>query len=259
MIKQLKKNTPQFVLNWYRNIRKSINIKEYRGNKVLCPICQSTFREFMPYGVPPRKNACCPNCSSRERHRLLWLYFKDKTDLYRTDQKVSLLHFAPEEPFFNAFSQNGNMEYHPCDIDPTTYRFNSRTRVEKVDITHIPYSDNTFDVVLCNHVLEHIPDDKLAMSELHRVLKKGAWAILLVPIDANREHTYENSSLQTPKEREVAFGQSDHVRIYGQDYMERLQQAGFEVSEDAFINSFSPEDQYRYGLLDSELIYFCRK
>jgi SAM-dependent methyltransferase len=213
----------------------------------------------MPYGFPPRMNACCPFCASRERHRLLWLYFKEKTNLYRTDQKVRILHFAPEEPFFNAFSHNGNMEYHACDIDPASYRFNGRIRVEKVDITDIPYSDNTFDVVLCNHVLEHIPDDMLAMSELFRVMKKDAWAILMVPIDTNRTHTYEDLSIQTPEGREEAFGQADHVRIYGQDYVERLKRVGFQVSEDAFVKSFSPMEQQHYGLLDSENIYFCRK
>lgn len=259
MIKQLKKITPPLLLNWYRSLRLKKRMWKYKGVNVFCPICNSHFSAFMPFGFPPRKNACCPRCASLERHRLLWLYFNEKTDLFRKDQKVRLLHFAPEETFFNVFSRNKNMEYTPCDIDPTKYRSKRGTQVERIDITTIPYGENTFDVVLCNHVLEHIPNDLLAMSELYRVMKKGAWAIVLVPIDLNRNVTYEDFSIQTPEGREEAFGQMDHVRIYGKDYVDRLKKVGFSVMEDAYVNSFSPENQVRYGLLNSELIYFCRK
>ena len=259
MIKHIKKITPQYLLNWYRDIRLRKRLKQYKGENVFCPICNSTFREFTPFGFPPRKNACCPRCASLERHRLLWMYFNEKTTLFRENQKVKLLHFAPEETFFNVFSKNRNMEYTPCDIDPSSYRYKGGLKVKKVDISDIPFKDDTFDVVLCNHVLEHIPDDSQAMSELYRVMKKGAWAILQVPIDLNRKVTYEDFSITTPKGREEAFGQTDHVRIYGQDYVTRLKKAGFNVVEDAFVKSFSPENQFRYGLLNSELIYFCSK
>jgi hypothetical protein len=255
----IRKIAPQFLLNWYREIRLRKRLKEYEGANVFCPLCNSSFREFMPFGFPLRKNACCPRCASLERHRLLWMYFKEKTTLFRENQNVKLLHFAPEETFFNVFSKNRNIEYIPCDIDPLSYRYKGGMNVKKVDISDIPFEDETFDVVLCNHVLEHIPDDSHAMSELHHVMKKGAWAILQVPIDLNRKVTYEDFSIKTPKGREEAFGQHDHVRIYGQDYVDRLKKAGFRVIEDDFVTTFSLENQYWYGLLNSELIYFCRK
>ncbi len=183
MNKQLKRMAPQVLLDIYRGLRLNSRIRKYTGMNVFCPICHSSFSEFMPFGVPPREKACCPRCASLERHRLPWLYFTEKTNLFCTDQNLSLLHFSPEEAFFKAFSNTKNIAYSPCDIDPTAYRYKGGMRVKMVDITDIPSGENTFDVVLCNHVLEHIPNDMLAMSELYRVMKKGAWAILQVPMD----------------------------------------------------------------------------
>jgi ubiquinone/menaquinone biosynthesis C-methylase UbiE len=132
-------------------------------------------------------------------------------------------------------------------------------KIIKADITNIPFEDNSFDIIICNHVLEHIPDDRLAMSELYRVMKKGAWAILQVPIDYNRETTYEDFTITTPEGREKFFGQNDHVRIYGRDYPDRLKSVGFSVMEDDFIKSFSEEEISKFVFTPSELIYFCKK
>lgn len=196
---------------------------------------------------------------SLERHRLLWKYLNKKTNFFNTGKTIRLLHFAPEKQFYDIFSRNKNIEYIPCDLFPEYYNFQGEVKIAKVDITNIPFANGYFDVVLCNHVLEHIPDDRLAMSELFRVMKKGAWAILQVPIDYNRETTYEDFSITTPEGRELAFGQNDHVRWYGRDYKERLTETGFKVTEDDYVKTFSPEDLFHYGLLASELIYYCEK
>lgn len=259
MRKIIKKITPQFLINRFRNYHKKKRLGFYLGDKVLCPICNSKFKEFAPYGLVPRKNAKCHNCDSVERHRLLWKYLNEKTDLFSKDNKIRLLHFAPEKVFYNIFSINPNIEYNPCDLYPESYDYEGEVKIKMADITDIPFEDNYFDIILCNHVLEHIPDDALAMSELYRVMKKEAWAILQVPIDYSREITYEDFSITTPEGREKAFGQNDHVRYYGRDYKDRLKNAGFFVTEDNFVKSFSKKNLFRFGLMSTELIYYCKK
>jgi SAM-dependent methyltransferase len=234
-------------------------MKLYQGDKVICAICNAKFKEFGTSGLVPRKNAKCHKCGSLERHRLLWKYFNEKTDLFKVNKKIRVLHFAPEKVFYDIFSTNQNIDYYPCDLFPELYAYKRNVKIKKADITGIPFEENYFDVIVCNHVLEHIPDDALAMSELYRVLKKGGWAILQVPVDYNRETTYEDFSITTPKGREKAFGQNDHVRWYGRDYKDRLKKAGFIVKEDDFAKSFSSEELFRYGLINSELIYYCKK
>jgi len=259
MRKSIKKHTPQFLLKWYRDYRRKKNAALFYGDTVSCPICGSKFKEFAPFGLISRRNALCLNCGSLERHRLLWKYLNEKTDLFREDKKIQLLHFAPERVFYDMFSTNQNMDYNPCDLYPESYAYNGKVKIKKVDIIDIPFEENSFDVVLCNHVLEHIIDDAHAISELYRVMKKGAWAILQVPLDVHREKTYEDYSITSPEGREKAFGQNDHVRLYGLDYKDRLKKIGFEVKEDDFVKSFSQEELFRYGLMDSELIYYCKK
>ncbi len=258
MRKLIKKIVPRFILTIYQNYRSKKRSELYAGNGVFCPLCNSNFKEFAPFGSSKRENAQCPNCGSLERHRLLWKYLSEKTNLFN-DTKVRLLHFAPEKSFYDVFSKSQNIEYVPCDLYPKKYTYNGKVKTIKVDITKIPFEENFFDVILCSHVLEHILDDRLAMSELYRVMKKGAWGIFQVPIDYERDNTYEDSSISTPKEREEAFGQSDHVRIYGKDYKNRLEEVGFNVKEDDYINSFSSDELFKFGLMKSELIYYCRK
>lgn len=255
----IKKMAPKFLLKWRQNYQKKKSLQIYSGDNVLCPICNSKFKEFGIYGFVPRKNARCHNCGSLERHRLLWKYFNEKTDLFKADLKTRLLHFAPEKTLYGVFSKNQNIEYYPCDLFPQHYEYRGNVKITKADINDIPFEENYFNVIICNHVLEHIPDDAHAMSELYRVLKKDGWAILQVPIDYNRETTYEDFTITTPEGREKAFGQKDHVRIYGRDYKDRLSKAGFIVNEDDFVKSFSSEDLLRFGLAKSEFIYYCKK
>jgi len=225
----------------------------YKGNKQYCPICEHNFRKFLPYGNNGADNRLCPNCLSLERHRLLWMFLKEKTNFFKEDLKV--LHVAPEQPFVKRFREMKNLDYTTADLI-------SPLADVKMDIQKIPFDNESFDVFICNHVLEHVEDEPKALSEIKRVLKPGGWAILQVPIDYKREQTYEDPSITDPKEREKHFGQHDHVRYHGLDYPKRLEAAGFKVEADAFYAEFDKE-QTEYMRLskfgEDEVIYKCIK
>ena len=255
---------PNNLVNHYKTFRdrkqKKKNEKIFSGNNVHCPVCRSSYRLFGPYGVGKRENAMCHNCNSLERHRLIYMYLKDKLNFFDdTNKKRRILHFAPEKMFYNIFSNNSSIDYNPCDLYPEVYQLNGNTKVLKVDITKIPYENESFDFVLCNHVLEHVPDDNLAMEELFRVMNQNGDGLFQVPIDYSKEKTYEDWSITTPKGRLLAFGQEDHVRIYGQDYINKLQKVGFIVKEIDYASSFSSNDIFKFGLMKSEKIYHVRK
>jgi SAM-dependent methyltransferase len=248
---------PQTIKQPYKNFKEKYYEKLYKGDDVFCSVCESKYKTFTPYGVKRRENARCLKCGSLERHRLLLMYLKEKTDIFTKD-KIKLLHFAPEECFFGIFSASPNIEYYPCDYYPENFNYESNVEVTKVDITDIPFDTNFFDVILCNHVLEHIPDDTKAMEELKRVLKPNGWGIFQVPIRYDLEQTYEDASIIEPKAREKAYGDSDHVRWYGKDYKNKLTKAGFDTVEDKYVEQFSSEDIFKYGLAKDELIYYCK-
>jgi SAM-dependent methyltransferase len=222
----------------------------YRGNKVACPVCRSNFRKFLPYGRKPRENALCPNCLALERHRLLWLYLKEKTDFFRASLKM--LHIAPELCYIHRFEAMQNLEYITGDLESPLAKV-------KMDIHEIPFDDNTFDVVFCNHVMEHVNDDIKAMQEIRRVLKPQGWAIIQSPMDYKRDTTLEDPTATTPAQREKLHGQNDHLRTYGLDYSQRLREAGFEVSEDEFVKELPEEKIIKYALPQEEVIYLCKK
>ncbi|MFN3402861.1 MAG: class I SAM-dependent methyltransferase [Cytophagaceae bacterium] len=222
----------------------------YRGNNVECPIIQKKYRKFLPYGRIPRPNALCPDSLSLERHRLMWLYLKNKTNFFTANLKV--LHIAPEHCFINKFESLPNLDYITADLESPLAKV-------KMDIHAIPFKENTFDVAFCNHVMEHVDDDIKAMSEIYRVLKPGGWAIIQSPIDPALEKTFEDPTIISPAEREKAYGQSDHVRTYGKDYKQRLEKAGFHVTEDRYVMEMDPELVKYYALPSEEIIYLCRK
>jgi SAM-dependent methyltransferase len=222
----------------------------YNGDKYYCPICEKSFSKFLPGPGRIKKNVKCPGCSSLERHRLLWLYLKNKLNIITS--KTDLLSVAPEYSIQRKLKSLNNIDYTSVDLD-------SKLAMYKVDLTNIPFEDNKYDGIVCYHVLEHIEDDFKAMSELFRILKPGGWAILQSPVDTNREKTYEDFSITSPVERKNVFGQKDHVRIYGRDYSSRLVKAGFSVKEDPFVNTFSEDEVETFKLDRSELIYFCTK
>lgn len=223
----------------------------YYGNNVQCPIDGKTYRKFLPYGrLESRQNALCPSSLSLERHRLMWLFLKNKTNFFSS--KIKLLHIAPELCFMDIFEQMENLEYITGDIESPLAKV-------KMDVLQIPFDENSFDVVFCNHVMEHVEDDIKAMSEIHRVLKKGGWAIIQSPVDMELDKTLEDPSITDPLEREQIFGQNDHLRKYGKDYGDHLRKAGFKVTEDNYLNELSEKDRKRFALPEIEVIYFCAK
>ncbi|MDP3312592.1 bifunctional 2-polyprenyl-6-hydroxyphenol methylase/3-demethylubiquinol 3-O-methyltransferase UbiG [Lutibacter sp.] len=260
--KYLKKNVPNVVIEKYWQFRKYVAIsnfvKSYQGDKVYCPICKSKYTIFGPVGIPERENARCFKCNSLERHRLVYLFLENNTDIF-TEKQLKLLHFAPEKAFYNVFSERTNIDYYPCDLVPERFKFSQNVIIQKVDITNIPFDNDSFDFIICNHVLEHVIDDIRAMKQLYKVLKKGGVAILQVPIDYNLEFTYEDLTITTPKERENAFGQFDHVRTYGKDYVKRLINVGFGVEEVDYTKEFTDEEINKFGFENGEKIYLCKK
>lgn len=218
----------------------------YKGSKYTDPIDGSSFRGFLPYGYHNvRKNALSPSTYSLERHRLLWLFLKTDTNFFSAEKKV--LHFAPEQAFYKRFRDMENLDYTTTDLE-------SPMADVKADICQLPFESNDFDVILCNHVLEHVPDDQRALKELFRVMKPGGMGIFQIPLDINRKNTFEDKSITDPKTRAKKFGQYDHVRIYGMDYFERLESCGFKVEKIDFTKTLSDAQITKYCLSKGELI-----
>lgn len=223
----------------------------FKGNRFTDPIDGQSYRKFLPYGYQvKRKNALSPGTLSLERHRLMWLYLKNETPFFI--EKLKVLHMAPEQSFYGIFKKMSNLEYVTADLS-------SPLADVKTDITSLPFPDNTFDVVLCNHVLEHIPDDHKAISELYRVMKRGGWGIFQIPQDLNLTTTYEDFSIINPDERAKHFGQYDHVRVYGLDYADRLRNIGFEVEMLDYGKKIGVENIVKFSLTEGELLPVVRK
>lgn len=252
MYRYLLKTLPRPVLIRLSYVFRQVAPVLLRGNKVECPICKKEFRKFLAYGSDTalRQNVLCPYCLSLERHRLLWLYLHERTNFFRDHLKV--LHIAPEQCFHGRFKRARNLDYVTGDLESPLAEYH-------FDLHDIPFRENSFDVILCNHVMEHVEDDRRCMRELQRVLKPGGWAIMQVPIDYGREETYEDTSITEPEERERHFWQKDHLRLYGRDYPDRLEECGFKVSPDAFVREIDSELRERFRLQSEELIYFMRK
>lgn len=220
----------------------------YAGNSVECPICSRQYRSFLPYGrINPRPNALCPSCLSLERHRLIWMYLKARTNFF--NEKLDVLHIAPEHCFMKRFEKQHGEKYITADIESPLAKV-------KMDIHDIPFEANRFDVVLCNHVLEHVKDDLKAVREIHRVLKPEGWAILQVPFFSPvPEETFEDNTITDAREREKIFGQSDHVRKFGKDYSKRIERSGLKCLEDNFADEMGEAKAKRFGLMKGEVLY----
>lgn len=248
------KNLFKFILNTIPRpflIRLSYIIAPFiafflKGDKYTDPIDGNSFKMFLPYGYGnQRDNVLSPSTLSLERHRLLWLYLKNETNFFSANLKI--LHFAPEQAFYKRFKNMKNLEYVTTDLI-------SPLADVKADICNLPFKENEFDVILCNHVLEHIPDDTKAMQELYRVLKVGGMGILQIPQDLKREFTFEDDSITDKKQRAKIFGQYDHVRIYGRDYFDKLRKIGFKVEEVNYTSNFTDEELQKYCLAKDEII-----
>ena len=246
-------------------LKKSKKKASYFGFKYKCPFCQSHLKTFLPFGqkLPVleekqiigggyREQSKCPICGYIDRARLLILFLRYKTDIFTKPQK--LLHVAPETSLSKLFKAQPHLDYLTADF------YNENVMV-KMDITDIQYADNTFGAIICNHVLEHVIDDRQAMSELYRTLKPGGWAILQVPFSPLLPETYEDFSIVSEADRESVFGQKDHVRIYAMDYVNRLEAVGFQV--DVFDWTKEPENfggkNNKFGLNPDEHVFFARK
>ena len=222
-----------------------------RGNTYTDPIDGKSYRRFLPYGYAKvRENVLAPGTLSLERHRLFWLYLKNETTFFSDPLRV--LHFAPEQAFVQKFKKQKNLTY-------TTTDLNSPIADVKADICDLPFKDNSFDFIICNHVLEHIPDDTKAMQELYRVLAPSGTAIVQVPYDAKREITFEDNTITDQRERTRIFGQYDHLRVYGMDYFKKLSSIGFDVNALDYTNRMSSDDIERYRLCKGELLPVCKK
>ena len=223
----------------------------YLGKGKECPVCGCKRRKFLPYGyVSQRENALCPNCLALERHRLLWLWLLRESDLGRGAMALPrLLHIAPEVALMRKLRKMYAREaerYVTADLESPLADIH-------FDVQQIPLADGSFDTIICNHIMEHIEDDRLAMRELYRILKPNGWGVILSPVDESRATTFEDDSITDPAERTRIFGQYDHRRIYGRDYAARLEEAGFEVAVIDYKQAFSRKEQALYALPDEKL------
>ncbi len=248
------------------NIKKYINSVKlcaiFFGFKFYCPFCKKSLRKLLPRGndtvvtkniVGMGLRKCyCPFCYSTDRERLLFIYLKRKTNFFNDKKKYKLLHFAPEKNLSNIFRSKSNIDYLTADLYMEDVMM-------KVDVSSIPFNDNYFDIIICNHVLEHVQDDLKAMKELYRVLKPNGWGILQVPMSYSLDKTFEDPRISSAEDRIKYYGQKDHVRIYGLDYIARLKKAGFSVK------IFKPKEELgeyilkHFGLIQDENIYIVSK
>ncbi len=251
IFKTILNTIPRPLLIKFSYVAKPFIALALKGNKYTDPIDGKSFRKFLPYGYETqRENVLSPSTLSLERHRLLWLYLKNKTDFFTAPKKV--LHFAPEQAFYKRFRNMENLNYTTTDLE-------SPLADVKADICDLPFDDNSFDIIFCNHVLEHIPDDTKAMQELYRVLKKGGMGVFQIPQELDRATTFEDNSITDKKERAKIFGQYDHVRIYGRDYFDKLRSIGFKVDEVNYTASLSEEEIKKYCLTKGEILPVCFK
>jgi SAM-dependent methyltransferase len=250
MIKVIKRCVP---LSLKKNLERLYEKFKYFGLARYCSVCNSWVRNFITFGLKQRTDAKCPICKALERHRFVWLFFKKETNLFDGKTK-KMLHFAPERELERNFKKVPGLNYLSADL-------NDPNAMVKMDITNIEYSDESFDLIYCGHVLEHVEDDRKAISELYRVLKKNGQAVILVPIMV--EKTFEDPTITDPAERERAFGQSDHVRKYGPDFKNRLTENKFETTIIYISEYFNEKDIERLGLkyIDPKEmpIFFCKK
>lgn len=223
----------------------------YAGDRVTCPCCGRASREFVRYRIGRAWDTICPGCGALRRDRLLFLYLSERTNIFRA--RLRVLHVAPEQRLQQVLRSQSTLDYTSIDLD-------SPLAMQTMDVTDLRYEDDRFDVILCNHVLEHVADDRKAMREFLRVLRPGGWAILQSPVQHDEEKTLEDPTVVAPRERERLFGQRDHVRRYGRDYAQRLAEAGFTVTVDRYPDEMNDDTIARHGLRKSMgAIYVCSK
>jgi SAM-dependent methyltransferase len=263
-----KKYIPFWLGKKLRGALQKVSALFYSGTAVHCPYCQKSFSKFLPggfdlpvlfekevVGAGYRTNNVCPRCYSLDRDRLIYLFLQEKTNMFSA--KLSVFHVAPEGCIRALLTDLPNISYHAGVKYLEGYYYDRKTNL--IDITNAPFGDDEFDVIICNHVLEHIPEDRKAMREIYRMLKPGGWAILQVPISKILKETFEDPSIVKPEDRERVFGQFDHVRIYGQDYQSRLENAGFIVKTHNPYRDKWPVDLKKFAINPDENLYIAYK
>jgi SAM-dependent methyltransferase len=237
-------------MKYPHGLKRSIRKVFHRRGKLFCPICESSIREFLPYDAiwPERQGEICPVCLAKARHRWLWLSLR-RENMVRP--AVNVLEFAPSPCLTWRMRREGM-------VVTTTDLYAEGVDV-KADICALPFAPQSFDVVLCSMVLEHIADDMQAMRELRKVLKPGGKALITVPI--RQGTTYEDDAIVSPQDREKHFGQNDHVRFYGMDIVDRLRCAGFKVKVTDVMESVSAADRFKMslgtGIYAGDLLFVC--
>lgn len=228
----------------------------YAGKGRKCPICGCERRKFLPYGYGKvREDALCPKCLSLERHRLLWHYLMNNDkERERFQSLPTILHIAPEVCLMKEFKKM----YKSAPYSYITADLESPLADMHFDVQAIPMKDENVDIIICNHILEHVESDHKALTELYRIMRKGGMGVMLAPIDYSRDNTFEDDTITDPKQRAEVFGQYDHRRIYGKDYLTRLAAAGFEAEEIDYAAEFSVSDRTRFSF-GSDKLYIVRK
>jgi len=260
----IKRVIPRTYYRKISNLYNYLRLLFLFGFKYQCNFCQGHFRKLSPDGLKNDvamnlvgggyRYCLCPRCYSTDRERLIYWYIVNKTNILNLDKTINLLHVAPERNLQKILKSFSNIEYVSGDLNPLV------NCDVILDITDIKFKDNFFDVIICNHVLEHVKDDQKAMHELFRALKPKGIAILQVPISKVLKQTFEDFSIKTPEEREKYFGQKDHVRIYGsEDYRNRLEGVGFKVELYDVKKDLNIKNIIKYGLNKNEILYICWK
>jgi SAM-dependent methyltransferase len=207
-----------------------------RGDDHECPCCDGQFGRF----IRRSDSFLCPRCRSLERQRTLWLYLRDELRIERSDARV--LHLAPEAPLARRLRAIRTLRYETADLTPGPMI--DRT----LDARALPFAADSIDLIICSHVLEHIPEDVHVASEFARVLSPRGAALVQVPVNPTLSETFEDPAIVTPAEREQAYGQADHVRIYAPDVLERLRAGGLNVRRVQYAEQVDPELRSRYLL-----------
>lgn len=203
------------------------------------------FREQKVLGAGWRPNNVCPRCGANDRERLMLFFLRDVLRL--GEARPAMLHVAPERQLQRAILKLAPARYTTMDLCESGVMLHA-------DLTRLPYRDEEFDALICNNVLEHVPDDQAAMRELARVLKPGGWVIIQAPVSLSLAATDEDPAVKTDAERIRRFGQRDHVRMYGRDFFDRLRDAGF----DARLYRFAGDGR-RFALPHDVSVHYCRK
>ncbi len=243
----LRSRLPTRVRSLIKSVARRFAAWRLAGDEVTCPICGSSFRSFLPRKGKP--NVQCPRCWSLVRHRALWLFLRDRVRV--GEKPVRLLHFAPEQGIERRLRALPMVEYTSGDIDTALAE-------DRVDIARLPYTDKSFDIVLCSHVLEHVPDDRAAIHELVRIVRPGGTVVVVVPIKAAKTEEFKDPSPRPAyADGYLRIGPHGHVRDVGADYPQRLEAGGFSVRVVDHAASLSDADRYRYGLTPGQPFFLC--